>query len=130
MDINQSSCVARHEFGRQYTHKACQHHQGRVVGINSALQRRVKGAASPKCLVINNLCCNTQRAGGRKAFSIWSVADDARHTGTEFGLPLLFLCRVGNSQHIGATSRDQNNNVFFTCLHSPLVYDHQNPDPD
>ena len=123
VNVDQTPCVVLCKAWRQNPHETSQHHQRGVIAVNGQLQRSVEGFTGVVQLVINDLRGYAQRLGRGQSPGLRAVADNACHAGTQAFMPLPRTRSLHNGGHVGAVSRDQNNDVFFNFLHTPTVYD-------
>ena len=112
VDVEQSPCVLRHKARRQYPHETGQHHQGGsprlVVAANGGGKRLVKVRTAGVGAMAQHLGGNTLFARQAQAPGVWLVANDGHHLGAKLRGPGLFLRGAHDGCHIGAATRDKN----------------------
>ena len=124
MNIEQSSFVALYKTWREDSHEARQHNQGRatirIMGVDRIGQRRIKGLARFKRLVVQHLRRQPVLTGKQQAPGIGPIADDPGNPRTSVfaphRIPMLPLCGLYDGLHVGARARDQNNDVFHDWI--------------
>ena len=118
VNIEQPPGVMGHKSRAQDAHEARQQHQRGLVAVNGLDECRIKGRPGLKLLVRKRSCGNAHALGKRQAVGIRLVAEHADHAGIEFFKPALFLRGMDDGFHVGALARDQNNDVFYTAMHT------------
>lgn len=127
MNVEQPSAITRDESRREDTHEPRQHHEYTLpwlaTPIDKLRQSNIEVLSGRQSLVIEHMGRDTVFPCKRKPLRLCPVADNGHHACAELFLPSLKPRCPDNGGHVGASARDQNNDVLHTDQIMTLTLD-------